>query len=691
MRYKAENRNITLKRFASLNDTLEHLQRIAIQYSFQVRDLAKELKRETTEETANAIWNWTRDNIEYELDKKGVEQLRRPARTLHDKRGDCDCLTILNLALLIENNIPCKAKITAYPKRNKKTGEFLTDLRGQYLSNDFSHIYTIAVDKEKEFIIDTVPEISGFNEEAQPITKYKILDIMELQELAGTEKNVDYIISGTGIDDVVLEIIEEDKEEIIAGIFGANNESEIKLSEQDENNIDDAIDVETQAELMGNLVVVREPNNTDVAISENDLLERVMKVAIKNQYEALKNDKLNNGVLTKIVNINNEISIFKEIVEADEFVVALKDAIVKNSFFNDLFINILANFSEALNGTNENENVVFIRDMTDFTEEERQVMRLDGLGRFRLFKNKKRDGLLRKGAKSFLKFSPTAVSLRASALVALRMNMMKMSDKLAYGYLTQSQAKANNLDLATYKKFCDARKKVEAAWVKFGGKTSALKKAVIKGRMAKKLGLHGFEETEDELGIAPAIAGIVKIVVDILKKVDFKKLFKKKDDKEMPDATSANTPSPFVPEREGNKMPLVPANEEDRTPAKTADVSFKEKTISTVKENKTGFIVGGIALFLIVLGFFFYRSKKNLNGVTTTKRKPRRKTTKKATTRKRTTAKKATTRKSKPRSTTKSKTKGSSKLKALHAKARALRKKHPRMKYSTALKKVAKK
>ena len=86
----------TLIKNANLDDTLANMKRIALRDVSQVKDLAEKLQGATVARTAENIWDFIRDNIAYKLDQKGIEELRTPARTWHDRfiGVDCDDYTI---------------------------------------------------------------------------------------------------------------------------------------------------------------------------------------------------------------------------------------------------------------------------------------------------------------------------------------------------------------------------------------------------------------------------------------------------------------------------------------------------------------------------------------------------------------------------------------------------------------------
>lgn len=49
---------------------------------------------------ARAIFEWVRENIMYVRDPAGIEQFRKPIRTVQQAMGDCDDMTILICAML---------------------------------------------------------------------------------------------------------------------------------------------------------------------------------------------------------------------------------------------------------------------------------------------------------------------------------------------------------------------------------------------------------------------------------------------------------------------------------------------------------------------------------------------------------------------------------------------------------------
>lgn len=81
--------------------TLEELNN-ACKYYKQVEKLAAHLKADTPLQSAFNVWYFLHDNILYNYDTEGQEEIRTPARTWQDrfKGVDCDCLAVFTACLL---------------------------------------------------------------------------------------------------------------------------------------------------------------------------------------------------------------------------------------------------------------------------------------------------------------------------------------------------------------------------------------------------------------------------------------------------------------------------------------------------------------------------------------------------------------------------------------------------------------
>ncbi len=662
----AKNITIVHSRNAKLKDTLFHLERIINEFSYQVRDVALQLKGNSTEETSRNIWNWTRKNIRYQKDETDIEQLRRPARIISDGYGDCDCMTILNRSLLKECGILNFAKTTAYPQKDRN-GNYKKNFSGNYVSDDYSHIYALAFDKNGNviYIIDTVPEISKFNEEYQPITKFLITpNNMQLHELGSVGEM----------------IFDTDNENIL---------SDVTADEQELSGFDDEFAAAYETQILGNIGIVENSNSTAVSVSE--LKRRVVRADVNKQKEILISDKNSSGPISRSINIEREIDVFEQVLKAEDFQKSLAQAAKSTSYFSEYFGAMLENLQSSLNGSDEDDEFVFLGRLNGNTEEELTAERL---GKIKLKKPKifGKDGILKKGLDVLKKISPVAITMRAAALVVIRANVFRIANKLAIGYMTEEQAKAKGYNIEGWKEFVKAREKFEAKWKSLGGKASALQNAVIKGRAGKKAGIKGDLGVVVAAGTAAAIAAATPVIIAI--KEIFGKLNIKKADPNDSGDEGSEAGEPITDEEvkqisktemenaktEENKS--LPANQD---PTYSATVPEKKGFFAAVQENvksnKKWWIIGSVGVVALVILIFWLvnrnkktpvkRKRRSLNGA------PKKRTIRRTTIQK-------TQLSGAPRR----KTAVNSGLKALHARAKKIKAQHPKMKYSTALKKA---
>ncbi|MCX8486088.1 MAG: hypothetical protein ORN53_02720, partial [Crocinitomicaceae bacterium] len=153
-----------------VTDTVELMEKVVWKYLGDTKRIAPLLRRSTTEATCQAIWEFVYGYIQYKLDKRGLEQLRRPARSWAERNTgvDCDCMSIFVSSILTNLQIPHKFRITMYS------------------GDSCQHVYVIVPlgDENNYCVIDGV--VSEFNYEKK------------------FTKKMDFIMSLNGINVAVL-------------------------------------------------------------------------------------------------------------------------------------------------------------------------------------------------------------------------------------------------------------------------------------------------------------------------------------------------------------------------------------------------------------------------------------------------------------------------------------------------------
>lgn len=132
-----------------VTDTVELMEKVVWKYLDDTKRIAPLLQRSSTIDTCKAIWEFIYKFIQYRLDKRGLEQLRRPARSWAERNEgvDCDCMSIFASSILTNLQIPHSFRIT------------------RYSADTWQHVYVIVPleDSQRYCVIDAV--VSKFNYE----------------------------------------------------------------------------------------------------------------------------------------------------------------------------------------------------------------------------------------------------------------------------------------------------------------------------------------------------------------------------------------------------------------------------------------------------------------------------------------------------------------------------------------------
>jgi hypothetical protein len=159
----------TVKKGATVSDTVKFIPKVVERTLGQTEKIAQRLKGNTLVQTCKNIWHFVYNHIAYSKDKDGVEQIRAPARSWHDrKKGvDCDCYTVFISSILTNLGIPHILRIAKYKKPY------------------FQHIYPIVPKSDGSYItIDCVTDYFNYEEPYKEIQDTK----MDLEYLSGTDE-----------------------------------------------------------------------------------------------------------------------------------------------------------------------------------------------------------------------------------------------------------------------------------------------------------------------------------------------------------------------------------------------------------------------------------------------------------------------------------------------------------------------
>jgi len=123
-----------------VSQTVELMKKVVWKYIDDTKKIAPLLKGNTVAQSCDNIWNFLYHHIQYQLDQDGLEQLRRPARSWHERNEgiDCDCFSIFASSILTNLGIPHKFRITKYDR------------------DVYQHVYVVVPNAGGNHIIDPV-------------------------------------------------------------------------------------------------------------------------------------------------------------------------------------------------------------------------------------------------------------------------------------------------------------------------------------------------------------------------------------------------------------------------------------------------------------------------------------------------------------------------------------------------------
>lgn len=97
----------------------------------------------------------------------------------------------------------------------------------------------------------------------------------------------------------------------------------------------------------------------------------------------------------------------------------------------------------------------------------------------------KKDGIktiVRKAAHIANRANPATLLLRNGVLICMKLNLMKVAQRLKYAYMSDTEAQKRGVDMGRFQKLKQVMQKLEQIFYGAGGKPENLKKAILTGR-----------------------------------------------------------------------------------------------------------------------------------------------------------------------------------------------------------------
>lgn len=452
-----------------VRDTIKIIERVVWTFIADTKKLATLLKQPTVEATLEAIWNFLYENIQYKLDQPGLEQLRRPARSWKDRISgiDCDCFSIFCSSILTNLQIPHKLRITKYSKPH------------------WQHIYVI-VDKPEGKGYWTVDAVLGkFNYE-KPFTQkmdYTMnLNGIDVAVLSGTEDSSSAIGDTGGIVMNRMQVAAANNPALHAAVFGVDLQGLGILADE--------------TYLLGG----GEPGQTD------------LEAGLYRYLVATRQAVATNPATAYVAGYNQE-----ELVKMIDYALHYWFTDKRDYALGQLMAN--ESLLDEMNGFGSLDSIVSDEEL--YGDDDILTGDDDYLGKAKKgAPKKKKKGFfkkigagLKKIGKGIMKFNPATIAARNGFLLALKMNIGKISTKLKWGYATPEQAKKNKISPSIVSKAKGAIAKIEKLFTKLGGNPKNMKKAILSGKKGKLDGLG-------QLGILPlaaAVAAATPVITAVIK------------------------------------------------------------------------------------------------------------------------------------------------------------------------------
>ena len=493
----SDQKDTVVVKNGSVEDTVALMKRVAWTYKDDTKQIASVLNRTNLEETCRAIWQFMYHHLQYKLDQEGLEQLRRPARSWQDRTSgvDCDCMSLFASSILTNLKIPHSFRITKYSKPS------------------WQHVYVVVPTPNSSDSYITVDGVLGkFNYEKPYSLK------------------MDYPMDLNGINIAVLSGVDDNKSVQSSDLIYSNAIMGTSLlgiagTEDLSGGNDAALDAATYQYLLHTRAVAAANPMMLVAAGDKNpaaFLE-MLDYAIKHWHTPGRNAAL--GVLAANEEEMNRLNGYSE-----DWMQGMDEDVLRGD--DDLF------------GIDPIEGLGF---------------GFGNLGRAKKEKKPGKKGFFKKvgGAikNHIVRMNPLTIAARNGFLLALKLNIGKMSEKIKWGYATPEQARAKGISPVMVQRAKNAISKIEKLFVKLGGKTDNLRKAVLKSRHGKLSGLGYADLMQglgDALGVAPLAAGLaaaIPVITAVLKILKDSGLVKKGEKQSM---QPSDDETPTLPQEEAS-------------------------------------------------------------------------------------------------------------------------------------------
>jgi hypothetical protein len=508
--------------------TLESIQTIVSTTLNQTTKIAQKLKNDSLGKTCANIWKFLYSHIQYTPDEPGVEQLRNPSRSWHDRTAgiDCDCYSIFISSILTNLGIDHSLRITEYGYKGY-----------------FQHVYIIVpkVKKPKNrkdyYVID--PVLDKFDLEKEFTKKHD--RIMKIPQ---------QYLNGPG---VVVKTFGTEFDSLGMGGLGSVKNVENQFLDSLANNLSNSLLMVKTNPASVSSIVDPEVYEKQLEYLLENWNDPVARMAVLDELEEM--EFLAEGNAT--VGVNGLGCLCPDTSYSKPAVISTREASQKV----DLLRQRRRASKRVAPATVKNGGLMLhpvTKSIYDKMNPKDLISTLNGVNGLGGLFAKIKEGVknvankvttavkntaskvgtavkntaakvgeaAKKVGTAIVQQNPASIAIRNGVYLAMKTNVLQLGEKFYYSYLSPSQASEMGFDINEWNKLVSQREKLESTIEKLGGKADNLRSAIVTGRAKTKVEFPVLGIAAAAVGTAAA-SGVIAQIVQWLKNIDFTKLVSK--------------------------------------------------------------------------------------------------------------------------------------------------------------------
>jgi hypothetical protein len=475
-RSKLKRTDPILMERGSVFETLKLMEQTVTKFKSDTEKIAKVLEGTNLEATCRNIFDFVYKHIQYRQDKNGVEQLRRPLRSWADRKQgvDCDCYSIFISSVLMNLGIEHYFRMTKY-------------------SQDWQHVYVVVPMKKHAnmrrasdyYTIDCVTD--NFNYEVR-YTKKHDYQMMPIQQLNG--------FSSSGFSGIHKAAYEFGTEYNLAGLGTTTHPAETFMSA-------------TKHHLENTLAIVKSsPSIVEGQYNPAQFIKSLEQL-LDNWENAPVRDRMLDELSAMESGLQGQIGgLFKSIRNGVKQAAQAVGGAVSSAATS-----VATGVKTAVTATGG-----AVQQAANWTANAATTA-VQATG-----------NALKVAANAVVKYNPVSLAIRNGLLLAFKINLFRISERLGYARMSETEARNKGLNVEEHRKLVQRYGRVKNLFKNLQGDDANLENAIQQGweKGTAKRGIAGLgmEPVTTAAGTAAA-TGVIAQITSWLKEVDYSKLLER--------------------------------------------------------------------------------------------------------------------------------------------------------------------